>query len=153
MTERDHSLKHAIVSYLRRCELEGKSPNTVVAYRETLLQLLVVAEAEEFAGDVRKVTPEDIDSYLAWVMARGVCDEPRHRRFREARFLFVWLLRTGLIKHNPFQYLRNIKMPRRIVLPMRAEDIGKLLAAPYPNPIIAIRNKAIILLLLDTGIG
>src|SRR4030066_624022 len=101
MAERNWSLEHMIEMYLRRIELEGKSPNTVVAYRETLEQFLQVAEAEGFAGDVRKITPEHIDCYLAWVMARGVSDDTRHRRFREARFLFVWLERNEYIKRNP----------------------------------------------------
>ena len=36
MTLENHSLEHAIEVYLLRTDVEGKSPNTVVAYRETL---------------------------------------------------------------------------------------------------------------------
>lgn len=47
MTLENWSLEHAIEVYLTRCEVEGKSPNTVVAYEETLEQFLNVAREED----------------------------------------------------------------------------------------------------------
>jgi len=152
MTLENYSLEHATEVYLARCEVEGLSPNTVVAYRETLEQFLTVAREHRFADDVRKITPEHIYTYLAWVRKRGVSDHTQHRRHREVRFLFVWLERLGYVKENPFKHIRNLKLPQKVIRPVSAEDIRKLLNAPFPSEFLATRNKAIILLLLDTGI-
>jgi len=152
MTLENWSLEHAIEVYLTRCEVEGKSPNTVAAYRETLEQFLTVAKEHAFADDVRKISPEHIYTYLAWVRKRGVSDHTQHRRHREVRFLFVWLETLGYVKANPFKHIRNIKLPQKVIRPVSAEDIRKLLEAPFPSEFLAARNKAIILLLLDTGI-
>jgi len=152
MTLEDWSLGHAIEVYLTRCEVEGLSPNTVVAYRETLEQFLEVAKEGGFADDVRKIAPEQIYTYLSWVRKRGVSDHTLHRRHREVRFLFVWLERLGYVKGNPFEHIRNLKLPQKVIRPISAEDIQKLLSAPFPSEFLAARNKAIILLLLDTGI-
>jgi len=92
MTLEDWSLEHAIEVYLTRCDVEGLSPNTVVAYRETLQQFLRVAKEHRFAEDVRKITPDHIYAYLAWVRKRGVSDHTQHRGHREVRFLFVWVM-------------------------------------------------------------
>jgi len=152
MTLKDYSLEHVIEVYLTRCEVEGLSPNTVVVYQETLEQFLGVAKEDGFAGDVRTITPEHIYTYLSWVRKRGVFDHTQHRRHREVRFLFVWLERLGYVEQNPFKHIKNIKLPQKVIRPMSAEDIQKLLSAPFPSEFLAARNKAIILLLLDTGI-
>ena len=152
MTLENHSLEHAIEVYLLRTDVEGKSPNTVVAYRETLIQFLHVAKEHGFAHDVREIAPEHIYTWLASVKARGVSDHTRHRRFRETRFLFVWLERIGVIEKNPFEHIKNIKLPQKVIRPISAADIQKLLNAKFPNEFLATRNRAIIMLFLDTGI-
>jgi site-specific recombinase XerD len=101
MALEDWSLEHAIEVYLTRCEVEGKSPNTVVAYRETLGQFLDVARQQGFADDVRKMAPEHIYAYLAWVRDRGVSDHTLHRRHREVRFLFFRLSNWVMSKRIP----------------------------------------------------
>ena len=147
-----YDLEHAIEVYLTAVAVEGKSPNTVVAYRETLEMFLRVAEGHGFAGDVRKITPEHIYKWLGWVKDRGVTDDTLHRRHREARFLFVWLERLGVIEANPFEHIKNVKIPQKVVQPIKAEHIRKLLNADFPNQFLATRNRAIIMLFLDTGI-
>jgi len=152
MTLENYSLAHAIEVYVTRCEVEGLSPNTVVAYRETLEQFLQVAKKHGFADDVTKIAPEHIYTYLAWVRNRGVSDHTQHRRHREVKFLFVWLERLGYVKANPFEHVKNLQLPPKVIRPISAQDIQKLLSAPFPNEFLAARNKAIMLLLLDTGI-
>jgi len=152
VTLENHNLEHAIEVYLLRTDVEGKSPNTVVAYRETLMQFLQVAKEHGFEHDVREITPEHIYTWLGWVKDRGVSDHTRHRRFREARFLFVWLERIEVIDGDPFQHIRNIKLPQKVIRPISAGDIQKMLNASFPNEFLAARNRAIIMLFLDTGI-
>ncbi|MGB3904764.1 MAG: tyrosine-type recombinase/integrase [Anaerolineae bacterium] len=152
MTLENHSLEHAIEVYLLRTDVEGKSPNTVVAYRETLGMFLEVAREQGFAGDVGYITAEHIYAYLGWVKDRGVSDHTRHRRFREARFLFVWLERIGAIEENPFKHIRNIRLPQKVIQPFSPEEIRRMLEREFSTPVMTARNRAIIMLLLDTGI-
>jgi len=152
MTLKDHSLEHAIEVYLTRCEVEGKSPNTVVAYRETLGQFLEVAREQGFADDLREITMEHIYSFLTWVRDRGVSEYTQHRRHREVRFLFVWLERLGYIQENPFRHIRNLKLPQKVINPFTQDEIQRLPTADFPTEYLGARNRAIILLFLDTGI-
>jgi len=152
MSLENWTLEHAIEVYLRCCEVEGLSLNTVAAYRETLEQFLRVAKDGGFGDDVREIAPEHIYTYLSWVRKRGVSDHTQHRRHPEVRFLFVWLERWGYVKGNPFEHIKNLKLPQKVIRPIPPEDIQKLLRTPFPSEFLAARNKAIILLLLDTGI-
>lgn len=93
MTIQNFSLKHATEVYLTRCQVEGKSPNTVVAYRETLGQFLDVARGQEFAHDVREIATEHIYSFLAWVE------------------------RLDCLQENLFRHIRNLKLPQKVITP------------------------------------
>ena len=152
MTLDDHSLEHAMELYLTACRVEGKQPNTLVAYRETLQMFLGVAREQGFAEDVRAITTEHVYGWLGWVKDRGVTDETLHRRHREARFIFVWLGRIGVTDANPFDPVKNVRIPEKVVQPIKLEHIRKLLDAWFPNEFLAARNRPIIMVILVTGI-
>jgi len=77
--------------YLLPCQVEGKSPNTITAYRETLAMFQGVAGEEGFPKDVRAITPARLYVYLGRIGSNGASLETRRRRHREVRFLFSWL--------------------------------------------------------------
>jgi len=100
-TERQ-DLASLIDLYLLRCQVEGKSPNTITAYRETLVRFQRIAREEGIPEDVRAITPVHVYAYLGRISNNGTSLETRHRRHREVRFLFSWLARMGYIQENPF---------------------------------------------------
>jgi len=55
--EQHQDLTSLIDLYLLRCQVEGKSPNTITAYRETLALFQGMAREEGFPEDVRAITP------------------------------------------------------------------------------------------------
>ena len=67
--------------------------------------------------------------------------------------MFVWLGRIGVIEANPFDPIKNVKIPQKVVQPIKPEHIRKLLEAWFPNEFLAARNRAIIMVFLDTGIS
>lgn len=120
------SLHQQIELYLLRCEVEGKSPNTVRAYSHTPRRF---AQA---VGDVEltAIGPERLYDYLARF---GHCAlETRHRYFRELRCFFNWLEACGRLADNPFRGMRNVRLPSRIVQPLTPAEIAALLAATAP---------------------
>ena len=113
MALESYRLRDVVELYLTRCDVEGKRPNTVIAYRETLGQFLAAAEDLGLPDDVREITSEHIYKFLGWVKARDVSLETRHRRFREVRHMFVWLWRVGYIDTNPFEHMQNLSCRRK----------------------------------------
>ncbi len=146
----DGSLEALIDLYLLRCEVEGKSPNTLKAYAETLGRFARVAHEENFPGDVSRITTTHLYSYLG--RYTGYSMETRHRYFREVRCFFNWLVEADYLKESPFRSLRNVRLPQRIVQPFSQDDIARLLACCDPDTAIGARDRAILLTLLDTGV-
>ena len=58
----------------------------------------------------------------------------------------------GYIQESPFARIKNIRLPQKIVQPFSAEDIAKLLACCDTRFRWRARRRAIILVLLDTGV-
>jgi len=147
---RQRDLVGLIDVYLLRCEVEGKSPNTLKAYGETLRRFAAVAMEEGFAGDVSRITPAHLYSYLGRFTHHSL--ESRHRYFREVRCFFNWLVTAGYLQETPFRSLRNVRLPQKIVQPFNGQEIARLLACCDPETIAGGRDRAIILTLLDTGV-
>jgi site-specific recombinase XerD len=150
--EQQQDVASLIDLYLLRCQVEGKSPNTITAYRETLTLFQRIAREEGFPEGVRDITPVHIYAYLGRIGSNGVSLETRHRRHREVRFLFSWLKRMGYIEESPFVQIKNVRLPQKIVQPYTAEEIGRLLACCDSRYCWGSRNRAMILVLLDTGV-
>ncbi len=136
--------------YLLRCEVEGKSPNTVKAYGETLARFVRIGEKEGFPAEVSRITPAHLYSYLGRFTNHSL--ETRHRYFREVRCFYNWLVVTGYLEETPFRTLRNVRLPQRIVRPFSAEEVARLLACCDSGTPVGARDRAILLTLLDTGV-
>jgi site-specific recombinase XerD len=74
-----------ISTYLTACEVEGKTANTVAAYRATLRDFRRVGERLRLPDTVESYTVPDFYSYLAELRERGASAADQHRRHREMK--------------------------------------------------------------------
>jgi integrase/recombinase XerC len=146
----DKSLEGLIDLYLLRCQVEGKSPNTIHAYAETLRRFLNIAREEGLPEDVARIEPTHLYTYLG--RFTGLSADTRHRYFREVRCFFNWLQRMGHITQSPFANIKKVRLPLKIVQPFSPDDVLQLLACCDNGDAVSLRDRAILLLLLDTGI-
>ena len=150
MEDQARTLPELVDRYLLRCDVEGKSAQTVRAYRETLGRFtgaLAGNGVPETADDVRS---EHIYAYLGRFTELTL--ETRHRYFREVRCFFNWLVEAGYQDANPSRGMRNVRVPQRIKQPFSSEEIATLLAARDPESDAGLRDRAVVLTLLDSGI-
>lgn len=140
------TLTALVDQYLLRCSVEGKSPRTVRAYRETLGRFVSAVPVTEPAS----VRSEHLYSYLGGFTHLTL--ETRHRYFREVRCFFNWLVDAEYLVRSPFRGMRNVRLPQRIVQPYSGEELARLLAACGADTSIGKRDRAMVLTLLDTGV-
>ena len=145
-------LAEAIAAYLAACAVEGKSPRTVDAYAETLRRFQAVCVAEGLPDDVAAFRPAHVYVFLKIIADSGVSLGTRHRRFRETRAFFSWCLRMGACARHPFTGIPNVKVEQKVIQPLTEEEIQALLDVCDPAEEYGCRNRAIILLFLDTGL-
>ena len=139
-----------IATYLARCAVEGKSPRTIHAYRETLARFSRCLQEDAAPLDPDRLRPDHVIAYLTRFAAHRPAT--RHRYFREVRCFFRWLRAAGYTDNDPFRGLRNVRLPHTIVPPLAPAEIGRLLACCDPQTVGGRRDRALLLTLLDTGI-
>ena len=139
-----------IATYLARCAVEGKSPRTIAAYRETLTRFQRYLREDGAPLDPDRLRPDHVIAYL--VRFSDHRPDTRHRYFREVRCFFRWLHTAGYTDNDPFRGLRNVRLPHTIVPPLTPAEIGRLLACCEAATVVGRRDRAILLTLLDTGV-
>ena len=144
-------LDEAIATYLAACAVEGKSPRTVDAYAETLGMFHTICMGKGLPPRVAAFRPAHVYAFLKVIADSGVSLGTRHRRFRETRAFFSWCTRMGGCARSPFTGIPNVKVDQKVIQPLSEEDIQALLALCDPGDEFGCRNRAIILLFLDTG--
>ena len=148
MNDSTTALPALVDLYLLRCNVEGKSPRTVRAYRETLTRFLRALAEDDAPTHATEIDSAHIYAYLGRFTRLGT--ETRHRYFREVRCFFNWLVEAGYLDRSQFRGMRNVRVPQRIVQPFSGEEVGRLLEACGDGP-MAARDRALLMLLLDTG--
>ena len=144
-------LDEAIAAYLAACEVEGKTRRTVQAYAETLRRFRAIYAAEGLPDRVAAFRPAHIYAFLKVIADGGVSLGTRHRRFGETRAFFSWCTRMGACVRNPFTGIPNVKVEQKVIQPLTEGEIQSLLDVCDPATEFGCRNRAIILLFLDTG--
>ncbi len=120
------------------------SPSTRRWYRRRLTDFCA------FAGPVTvdEVTPALLRSYRAHLVDRGMSPHSVHGFQRAVRRLFSWLVDEGLADRNVARDVPLVKLPHQAPKALSDDDLGRLIDR---LPLEDVRDRAIILLLADTG--
>jgi len=152
LTSPDTELDRQIAEYLMAVEVEGKTPRTVKTYGETLVRFRRIGREQGLPDDATEFGSRDVYAYLKAVADTGVSLGTRHRRYREVRAFFSWMLRMDYIERHPFTGIPNVRVEQKVIKPLSEEEIHTLLDACDVETEYGCRNRTMILLLLDTGI-
>ena len=167
------SLKSLINGFVLTKQTDGKSPRTVEFYGENLKRFLWYSLQKEWPDDIRMLTEWDIREFLGYVAnetnrwgLKGNGSEPAQRKVSHTTVhhyyvclanFFGWVTREGFLKDNVMLKIRVAKPKDKVIKPYTQEEISRMLAVcdkDYENnaKFLGSRNRAIILVLLDTGV-
>ncbi|GMR14943.1 MAG: tyrosine recombinase XerC [Gammaproteobacteria bacterium] len=128
----------------------GLSARTLIAYRRDVGQLLQFLENEGIKRP-DQVTQHHIRALIAQKHRQGQGGKSLQRLLSALRSFFRWMLREGMVQHNPAKAVRAPKSPRYLPATLDADTIGQLLDIPTDTP-LAIRDKAIMELFYSSGL-
>jgi len=140
--------EQAISSFLIALEASRRSPFTVHWYEDHLLL---------FAEWLGKVNLEIIDantvrSFLQHLIDKGLADATVHGYYRAMRAWLNWCREEELIPESPMRRVKAPKVKKTVVPSYSEDDLHTLFAACDRDRRWGRRDRAIIALLLDTGI-
>jgi integrase/recombinase XerD len=169
-TRQEMQAKRRVIATLIEAYLQdhigGNSSEKTLEWHRTALGLMrLFLEGKLDITLIDDVEADDISAWFAHMRGTpGANGKVRSERTiqtyaRSARAFFHWLVRRGTLEVNPFERVVFPKVGRPLIQTITAEEFEKLLLACAPpnetGPLAeraAIRNRAILWLLYDTGI-
>lgn len=142
-------LRNETAAFLHFCRLEkGLAVNTLAAYARDLQGL------GAFLGP-SCVTVPDAEAIGRWVdhlYAAGLSSRSIARKLVTLRNFYRFLLREGVITHDPTEHMGSPRQWRKIPGFLNLEQIERLVRAPQGERPVAVRDRAMLELLYATGL-
>ena len=124
-----------------------RSPRTVDAYRRDLAAL------HRFLGkDVARVTPEELESWVASMRAEGLAASTIARRVSAVRAYFRHLVLIGMRDENPAASLQLPRRGRTLPRALSPAETERLIDAATGTTPRALRDRALVELLYGAGL-
>jgi integrase/recombinase XerC len=138
-------------NYLLACRVEGKSPKTLDGYITWLCGLSKTLKALD-VQNIKQVNEKHLRLHMLSLIERGLAPSTQHDHYRSIKTFFNWLVREGTIDRSPMDRLRGPRQEQKIVMPYSKDEISGILTLCDGNRFTEIRNRAMVLILLDTGL-
>lgn len=142
LSENTILLTRRAVEYFVRFLVNSDLPTAVnsIGVKEIRGFILYLKEIDRFknhptiSSDGRKLTGHTVNCYL-----------------RSIRAFWGWLLREGFVDNNLFARMKIPKPPKKIITPFTEEQIQRLIQNIDASTTMGVRDYAIVLAFLDTG--
>lgn len=167
------SLVSLVKGFVLTKRTEGKSPRTVEYYADNLRRFLWYAETQDWSDDIRLLTEWQIREFLdyvgsetcRWGLKGNGSETSQHKAslstirhyFVVLSCFFNWVIQESFLQENPMAGIKVAKPKPRVITPYTSEEIRRMLAVcdydfDHNAKFLSTRNRAIILVLLDTGV-
>jgi site-specific recombinase XerD len=140
-----------ITAFLRDCRTRGLSADTVKFYDAQLKQFVTYSKGEGVT-DVLDITPNLIRGFMLALETKGRNEGGRHGAFRSVRVFLRWYESEAEPEAwaNPIRKVHPPKVTHEPIKGVPLDHVTKMLAT-CGDKFTGIRDKAILLCLLDTG--
>ena len=145
-------IKNQANYYLLACRVEAKSPLTLQTYSRRIASFIKFMDALELDGNDSDINSYHIRLFLASLQKKGCKASTINSYYRALQTFFNWLVAENIIVKSPMFNIKPPRIPKTKPQPFSRQDIENLLLLCSGNKFLARRNRAIILLFLDTGL-
>ena len=158
------TIKQAINEFLLSCKVEGKSYGTIECYSDKLKGFLWYATNYGWPDDISAITTNHLREFLAYLREtphRFSSTCPRamkpinsttiQKYYRALSALFNWSVSEGILETNSLVKIKVPKAEKKVIKALGSTEVNQLLEA-LGSTFDGVRNKAIILILVDCGL-
>jgi integrase/recombinase XerD len=141
-------------AFLRDGRIRNLSPHTLKYYRNELIALQSILEAQTIPTRPDKITLEVLRQNVILYMMEtlGRKETSINTRLRAVRAFFNFLYKEGMLETNPAAELKLIKAKKEVVETFTREQVRDILQQVDRASFTGLRDYTILLLLLETGI-
>lgn len=145
-------IKTVYSEFLFDCEVKHFTPKTMKGYRNNLQRFFNYLNATYGIEDIEKVTAKQIKGFFKELWQNGRKVTYTNGLLKTYRAFFKYALQEEYISVNPCVKVPWGKEDITLIKTFSDEEVKRMLDVFSGNDYMAIRNKAIIVMLVDTGI-
>ncbi len=174
--KKQKELNYFIEDFIMHCKMKGLSRKTMDSYEKTLKLFGKYLEEEYQITDLDEIDEEHINEYLKFTETRGkysfvandktiALNNPEARKdfgkkvsictinnyIRNIKVFFNWAKENYLIKRNPVDKIKFLKVKRKMKDEITDEEFKRLVKAIDTTQFCEYRDYVIIQLIMDTG--
>ncbi len=138
-------------SFARHLRAANKAPATIKGYQDAVALLDAFLEDRGMPRAVAAIHREHVEAFVEDQLAR-LKPASAANRYRSLQQFFRWLVDEGEVRESPMARMKPPTIPETPPEVLRPEALKKLLDATAGQDFDKRRDRAIILLLIDTGI-
>ena len=148
------ALDDVVADYLEALRAAGRSPRTVEWYRAFLAEFGAFVARDAAPARLADLAPPNARRWLVTLQARSRRPAPASLagRIRTLKAFGSWVTAEYDLGKHPLAGLQVPKVPDQLVRSLRESDVRRLLAALEVHSQQPERDRAVLLLLLDTGL-
>lgn len=144
-------MEHLINEFMEYLQNEKNiSGNTELSYRRDLKKMAVYFD-QAGVQKMEEVTEADLKVYLGEMRKEKFAPATISRNIASIRAFFHYLLKKGIIREDPSEYLKAPKIQKKTPEFLTVEEVDRLLRQPSSETGKGIRDKAMLELLYATG--
>lgn len=131
-------------------QVKKSSSNTVDSYVRDVRVFLSYVDLNSLV--LKKVSPNDIKSYLNYLESLGKTHSTRTRNLASIKSFYDFLISIGLVKLNPTKEVKLKKLETKLPEILTQKEIDTLISQPNVSTLRGCRDKAMLELLYATGL-
>jgi integrase/recombinase XerD len=140
----------ALDGFLVYCESKGLSQNTLIYYRTRIEAFIRFLDERAPGIALKDITRQLIRDFLTEEAKRTSASTANHAVIA-LRAFFNFLIRDSYLESNPMEGIEKLRQPKRLIQAFSIEQMQSVLNL-FGNSFSDVRDRAIIMLLLDSGI-
>ena len=139
----DTSPDKLVKEYITNCIIEGLSGDTLSTYAYRLNIFLELSSG---------LSRDNIREYLKKLIEKGLSPSTRNAYYRALHSFFSWVKEEYNLENHPMMNINPPKIPKRFPSSFAVNELNRLFILTGGNTFLEIRNRALVLVFLDTGL-
>lgn len=145
-------LRKLIAEFLWECEIRKYSKKTIKGYRNNLTFLADYLQKSKSITKLDEVTSGQIRQFFKFQLSKGLKATYLNGQIKVFRAFYKYIIQEEYITENPMLKVSWMKETIPLIKTFTDVDAKRMLSVYTDKGYMSIRNKAIIYMLLDTGI-
>jgi integrase/recombinase XerC len=151
LTGHNNNLTRHLQGFLLSGRVDGLSPRTLADY-EYKVGAFVSFCLGLGVDDPGQVTASEVRQFILKLQERGGAPSSVSGYCKSVKRFFNWMVEEKILDQSPMARIHPPRVPQKIIMPFSPEHIKNLLLLCVDGTFIGARNRALVLMFLDTGL-